>query len=149
MESILSYKPALYINKQGGRYILLLTIYPPAINRSEKWQYLKQRRKRKMGGASNADDIRRKAFEEARWHVAKQIFPNFIALVLMGVVDELDCNKMKNFHLTQGEKARLVKSIGERIQHYCDLSNQGALDPFDTRECFEKQTGMDFSKMYI
>lgn len=104
---------------------------------------------KKDKGKSQIKEIRKKAFEEARWYVAKQIFPNFIALVLMGVVDELDCNKMKNFHLTQGEKARLVKSIGERIQHYCDLSNQGALDPFDTRECFEKQTGMDFSKMYI
>lgn len=104
---------------------------------------------KKKRHTSNADDIRRKAFEEARWHVAKQIFPNFIALVLMGVIDELDCNKMKNFHLTEGEKARLVKSIGVRIQHYCDLSNQGALNPFDTRECFEKQTGMDFSKMWI
>ena len=98
---------------------------------------------------SNIDATYKRAFEEARWHVAKTIFPNFIALVLMGVVDELDNNKMKNFHLTQGEKARLVKSIGHRIQHYCDLSNEGAIDPFDTRECFEKQTGMDFSKMYI
>lgn len=95
------------------------------------------------------DDVRLKAFEEARWHVAKNIFPNFIALVLMGVIDELEYSKMKNFHLTEGEKARLVKSIGERIQHYCDLSNDGLLDPFETRENFEKSTGMDFSKMYI
>lgn len=43
-----------------------------------------------------------RAFYEARDYLASEIFPNFIALTLMGVLDELDHGHMKNFHLTEG-----------------------------------------------
>ena len=90
-----------------------------------------------------------KQWDDLRYNICKQIFPNFIAITLMGVIDILDNNKIRNWHLTQGEKARLVKAIADQIEHYCEMSNQGYINPFETRECFEKQTGLDFSKIWI
>jgi len=87
-------------------------------------------------------------WDNLRYDIIKTTFPNFIAMTLMGVMDELDHGHMKNFNLTKGEKNRLVKAIAERIDHYCDLSNQGAIDPFEVRKNFEKSTGMDFGKMW-
>lgn len=90
-----------------------------------------------------------KQYDDMRFYLAKQIFPNFIAMTLMGVIDELEFGKMKNFHLTQGEKQRLVRAIAGRIDHYCELSRNGDIDPFETRKSFEKSIGYDFSNLYI
>lgn len=104
---------------------------------------------KKSKGKSQVNEIRKKAFEEARWYVAKTIFPNFITFVLMGVMDELQYGKMKNFHLTQGEKQRLVKSIVARTDHYCEMGREGTINPYEARKSFEREMGISLSEVYL
>lgn len=106
-------------------------------------------RTKKPKGGSTTNEIRKKAFEEARWYVAKTIFPNFITFVLMGVIDELDYSKMKNFNLTQGEKQRLIKSIVRRSNRYCEQGRLGQINPYEARQNFEKSMGIDLSEVYL
>lgn len=104
---------------------------------------------RKTKGGSQINNIRAKAFEEARWYVAKTVFPNFATFVFKAVLDELDGNKMKNFHLTEGEKRRLMKSIAQRTERYCNYGRTGAINPYEVRELFEKDMGINMTDLFI
>lgn len=106
-------------------------------------------RAKQTKGKSQVNEIRKKAFEEARWYVAKTIFPNYITFVLMGVMDELQYGHMKNFNLTKGEKQRLVKSIVERSNHYCEKGRDGTINPYEARQSFEKEMGISLSEVYL
>lgn len=103
---------------------------------------------KKTKGKSQINEIRKKAFEEARWYIAKTVFPNFATYVFKAVLDEFDHGKMKNFHLTPGERVRLMKSIAKRTEQYCEYGRTGAVNPYEVREMFEKDMGIDMSGIF-
>ncbi|MBQ0078393.1 MAG: hypothetical protein KBS66_00685 [Eubacterium sp.] len=104
---------------------------------------------KKAKGKSQVNEIRKKAFEEARWYVAKTIFPNFETFVLMAVIDELSYSKMKNFNLTPGEKKRFVKSVVERTSRYCEKGRTGDINPFEARTLFEKEMEVKLGEIFM
>lgn len=103
---------------------------------------------KKPKGRSQINELRKKAFEEARWYVAKTVFPNFASFVFKAVDDEIQHGKMKNFHLTPGERVRLLKSIAKRTERYCEYGRTGAINPYEVRKMFEKEIGIDMSSLF-
>lgn len=91
-----------------------------------------------------------KLFDDARFYLAKTIFPNYMAMVLEATVYELDeILKEHNLEMDQEDKQQFLHNIADRVDKYCTWSNGGVLNPFEMRENFEKAYGIDFRNMYI
>lgn len=103
---------------------------------------------KKDKGKSQINEIRKKAFEEARWYVAKTVFPNFATYVFKALDDELMHSKMKNFHLTPGERVRLLKAVAKCTEQYCEYGRTGVVNPYEVRQLFEKEIGIDLSSIF-
>lgn len=91
-----------------------------------------------------------KAFTEARMYLARQIFPNYMAMLQEATIWEVDkILKEHGLEMDQEDKQQFLRNVAERVDKYCEWSNEGVLNPFEMRENFEKAYGLDFSKLYI
>lgn len=84
-------------------------------------------------------------------HITKRVFPNFVAMSMEGMLDEIDWWLKTNFdiEISKDQKYELVKLIAERLNKYSDWGRSGVINPFEMRTNFENTFGVDFSKIYI
>lgn len=76
--------------------------------------------------------------------IARELFPTFTAIMLHAVWWQLKESGVNKF-----DQMAFLANVVDHVNYLCGYETNGALSPNEIKAIFEKDTGLDYSNIYI